>query len=81
MRLRYMFSAAKRYSPIYNDSFNIGPVSGGGVVTKSAGGRDMVLSGRIGLGGSAGNVKGGGVRVTDVRIRRRSRDQELRWRS
>ena len=58
----------KHYSQIYRDLSNIGYVSGGGAVTGSMDGQDMVVAGGIGLGGSAGGGKGGRGRGADGKV-------------
>ena len=51
-----MSSTPKYYSLIYHYSYNIGAVSVGGEVTVNAGAQDMVVAGRIVLGGVTGGA-------------------------
>ena len=70
----------KHYSQIYCDSSDIGSVSGGGAVTRSAGVQEMVVAGCIGLGESAGGSKGGGGIGADRSVGIWRRYEVLRWR-
>ena len=58
----------KHYIPRYRNLPYIGDIYGGGAATESAGGQDMVRSGRIGLIGSLGGGKGGGGGVADGKV-------------
>ena len=76
----YILRRQTHYSPIYRDSSDIGVVSGGGAATGSAYGHEMVGSGRVGLGGSAGEGEGSGGVGADRKVGRWRRDEGLRRR-